>query len=78
MLLTELNYFAGHGVETYSGNVVWDFQSGAEIAAWKPGDLQLALLGQPLLSTVPTVAISSSGKYVVLGFGDEVRIYEIP
>ncbi len=69
---------SGPGLQTYSGNVVWDVRSGEEIAAWKPGDLRLALLGQPLAGTVPTVAISSSGKYVVMGFGDEVRVYELP
>jgi hypothetical protein len=69
MILTRLNYFPSSGYMTYGGNVVWDFRSGAEIAAWKPQDLAGAL---------PTVAMSSSGKYVALGSGDELQIFDLP
>ncbi len=78
MVVTKLNDFPRRsgGEMTYSGNVVWDFRSGTEIAAWAASGLQV----RPLLLSVvpPTVTISSSGRYVALQFGEEVQIYELP
>ena len=78
MVVTKLNDFPRRsgGEMTYSGNVVWDFRSGTEIAAWAASGLQV----RPLLLSVvrPAVTISSSGRYVALQFGEEVQIYELP
>lgn len=65
---------------SYRGNVVWDFRSGAEIAAWAPslpqqqGSRRIA----PEPFAPPAVAISASGRYVATLFREEVRIYELP
>jgi len=75
MVVTKVNDFSG-GDRTYSGNVVWDFRSGAEIAAWAASGLQV----RPIFLSVvpPAVTISSSGRYVALQLGEEVHIYELP
>jgi hypothetical protein len=78
MVVTKVNSWpsqSGAG-QTYSGNVVWDFRSGAKIAAWAASGLQ----ARPLLLSVvlPGVTISSSGRYVDLQLGEEVRTYQLP
>jgi hypothetical protein len=84
MVVTKLNYFPSQQGMTYSGTVVWDFRSGAEIAAWAASDLQVGPFspdlplggGWDVLSSA--VAISSSGRYVALQLGEDVQIYELP
>lgn len=52
--------------------VVWDFRSGAQVAAWKA---QSTARIPPRLSGI---AISSTGRYVAEIVGDVLRIYELP
>ena len=53
--------------------VVWDFRSGAQVAAWKPQQSTTRI--PPRLSGI---AISSTGRYVAEIAGDVLRIYELP
>jgi WD40 repeat protein len=68
------------GRETFSGGrVVWDFRSGAEVAAWAPAvqsldrDRNVRDIAQPA-----PVAISPTGRYVAEGADGMLRIYELP
>lgn len=54
-----------------SGNVVWDFRTGTEVATLKPPTDRFNSDSAPMV-------ISSTGRYVALSVGDELRIYELP
>jgi hypothetical protein len=54
--------------------VVWDFCSGAEIAAWEVPQI----IWTNSSHILDHVAISSSGRYVAETAGALLRIYELP
>jgi WD40 repeat protein len=68
------------GHETFSGGrVVWDFRSGAEVAAWAPAVQSVETNGNIRDIAEPSsVAISSTGRYIAEGADGILRIYELP
>lgn len=55
--------------------IVWDFRTGAELAAWPaPGQI----IGPHGLPQTAPVAISSTGRYIAEGGNGILRVYELP
>jgi hypothetical protein len=61
------------------GRLVWDFRSGAEVAAWAPMTQPVVIHGEVQRFVQPApVAISATGRYVVEGADGILRVYEFP
>ncbi|HWF07898.1 MAG TPA: hypothetical protein VG297_05510 [Bryobacteraceae bacterium] len=60
----------------HGDRIVWDFRSGADIAAW--GAPQIAWARGAGSHTFDSVAISASGRYVAETTRTLFRIYELP
>jgi hypothetical protein len=62
-------------IDSYGQRVVWDFRSGAEIAAW---GITAQTAGRGSIVVPSAVAISSTGRYIAEGANGILRIYELP
>jgi hypothetical protein len=61
------------------GRLVWDFRSGAEVAAWAPMTQPVVIHGEVQRFAQPApVAISATGRYVIEGADGILRVYELP
>jgi hypothetical protein len=65
-------------IGSYGERVVWDFRSGAELAAWETTGQAVVTHGTSAVIRPTPVAISSTGRYVAEGGGGILRIYELP
>jgi hypothetical protein len=65
-------------IDSYGERVVWDFRSGAELAAWQTTGQAVVTHGTSAVIRPTPVAISSTGHYVAEGGGGILRIYELP
>jgi hypothetical protein len=65
----------GNEIDAYGERVVWDFRSGAEIAAW---GIRGQSSGANGVIQPSAVAISSTGHYLAEGADGSFQIYELP